>query len=87
MVQCLDLQLRFKISDGSNDTTILDVLPYFQIACITTRIHEGIAMKLFHNFMRNPAGAALNARTGQSSWSCSRQEGKLTSYCKVVKYF
>lgn len=78
----LEVRWKSQMLDGSDSISILGSLPGFQMACCRIGIHEG-EMWLFHFFMTAPADAELNSRTWQSSSSNVRQDGKLTSFCKV----
>lgn len=61
--------------DSPGQITIIGLLPAFQMACYTNRIHKVAAMGLLYFFMKNPARVAIDASNFVSSPSGARQEG------------
>lgn len=87
MVRRLEVQLNSHVFSSSDPISILSLLPAFQMACNTNRIHDGDLMWLFRLFMKKPVGASLNSHTFLSRSVQAHQERKLTRCCRVLNFF
>lgn len=72
--------------DSSNPISTLSFLKASHISRDANGFHEGTVTCLSNFLLRKPAGAAVNEVICLSSSGYLPSEGKLTSYCEVVKY-
>lgn len=82
----IDVKMKSQNFDGSDPITILKCLPTFQKECDANGIHEGVAMWLFHYFVRKTTMAAFYARVTTKEDLRNKKRRKPTYYHEVVHY-